>query len=199
MDRINALELRENELRGNVNTLQEEAGEILKRAEKVWDHISGLEEQKKGLQEEIGVLQNTKRTLTAAEVDALKGTKTLTGRLKGVTHKEFEALKRTASLVDKVVAQRDRALSMVKAADERVALAEQRVKEAKNESPSMMLRIKYRGLQAEFERMQKRLKTVLDMIPERLGAIKNAIRNILDDREPSQRNYEKNREYELER
>ena len=49
--------------------------------------------------------------MTAAEVEAIKGEKTLLGGLKGVTHKEFEAVKRTAVAVESMTAERDQALA----------------------------------------------------------------------------------------
>ena len=49
--------------------------------------------------------------MTAAEVEAIKGEKTLLGGLKGVTHKEFEAVKRTAAAVESMTAERDQALA----------------------------------------------------------------------------------------
>lgn len=70
-------------------------------AEKVQGNIKTLEEQKKGLQDEIAALQEERtKLLTTVEVKALKGMKTLTGKLKGVTYEEYEALQRTAIEVD---------------------------------------------------------------------------------------------------
>lgn len=79
-------------------------------AEKVKGEVKALEGQKEGLQGEIGGLQGEiaalrgerEKLLTTAEVKALKGTKTLTGGLKGVTYKEYEALQRTAAEVDRM-------------------------------------------------------------------------------------------------
>ena len=55
--------------------------------------------------------------MTAAEVEAIKGEKTLLGGLKGVTHKEFEAVKRTAVAVESMTAERDQALARAERAD----------------------------------------------------------------------------------
>ena len=54
------------------------------------------------LHEQIETLKTEKDTLNAAEVAALKGTRTLTGGLKNVSYKDYEALKRTASRVESV-------------------------------------------------------------------------------------------------
>lgn len=62
--------------------------------------VTALEGKKGSLEADVAALETKKETLTAAEVEALKGTKTLTGGLKGVTYTEFEALKRTAARVE---------------------------------------------------------------------------------------------------
>ena len=74
-------------------------------------------EQKNALRGEIEALQTEKEVLTAAEVEAIKGEKTLLGGLKGVTHKEFEAVKRTAVAVESMTAERDQALARAERAD----------------------------------------------------------------------------------
>lgn len=88
----------------------QEAAQARVHAEKVQGDIKALEGQKEGLQGEIGGLQGEiaalrgerEKLLTTAEVEALKGTRTLTGGLKGVTYKEYEALQRTAAEVDRM-------------------------------------------------------------------------------------------------
>ena len=67
--------------------------------------------------------------MTAAEVEAIKGEKTLLGGLKGVTHKEFEAVKRTAAAVESMTAERDQALARAERADLRATAAEAKVKQ----------------------------------------------------------------------
>ena len=87
-----------------------EAAQARVHVEKVQGDIKALEGQKEGLQGEIGGLQGEiaalrgerEKLLTTAEVEALKGTRTLTGGLKGVTYKEYEALQRTAAEVDRM-------------------------------------------------------------------------------------------------
>ena len=88
----------------------QEAAQARVHAEKVQGDIKTLEGQKEGLQGEIGGLQGEiaalrgerEKLLTTAEVESLKGTRTLTGGLKGVTYKEYEALQRTAAEVDRM-------------------------------------------------------------------------------------------------
>lgn len=62
--------------------------------------VASLEGKKGTLEADVAALQTKKDVLTAAEVAALKGTKTITGGLKGVTYTEFEALKKTAAKVE---------------------------------------------------------------------------------------------------
>jgi len=198
-DEINELERTRDVLKNNLNTLLETAEKASKTVEKEQGDIKHLERQKRGLQSEINALQNKKTILTAAEVNALKGTKTLMGGLKGVEYREYQALKRTASRVERVETERDRALAMVAAANKRVVLAERKADEAMNERPSVMLELRMMKLQEQFERMRNRLKKLINVIPEQLGAIKAAIGNILNDREPFQQERERGFERELER
>ena len=76
-----------------------------------------MEQKKTPYEGEIEALQTEKEVLTAAEVEAIKGEKTLLGGLKGVTHKEFEAVKRTAVAVESMTAERDQALARAERAD----------------------------------------------------------------------------------
>ena len=69
-------------------------------------------------------LTDREEVLTAAEVEAIKGEKTLLGGLKGVTHKEFEAVKRTAAAVESMTAERDQALARAERADLQATAAE---------------------------------------------------------------------------
>jgi len=80
-----------------VHEAQNEATEARKAADKVVDNLKFLESQKKALEDEINILQTKKEILSAEEIQALKGTKTLTGALKGVTYVEYETLKKTAT------------------------------------------------------------------------------------------------------
>lgn len=89
-------------------------------------------EQKNALRGEIEALQTEKEVLTAAEVEAIKGEKTLLGGLKGVTHKEFEAVKRTAVAVESMTAERDQALARAERADLRATAAEAKVKQLRH-------------------------------------------------------------------
>lgn len=80
-----------------------EASDARVHADRVQGDIKSLEGQKEGLQGEIAALRGEReKLLTTAEVEALKGSKTLTGGLKGVTYKEYEALQRTAAEVDRM-------------------------------------------------------------------------------------------------
>lgn len=65
--------------------------------------LTALENQKKQVEHDIAALRGERdKLLTAAEVEALNGKRTLTGGLKGVSYEDYEALKRTAAEVDRM-------------------------------------------------------------------------------------------------
>lgn len=158
-------------------------------AEIARDEVEGLQRQQSELQRDVAALQGRKeRLLTEREVNALKGQRTITGALKGVTFDEYEALRRTARRVGKVDAEKADALKQVKAAEERAAAAEEnarqsekRAKEALTESPSVKMQIENVELRHRLERIERWLKKLLAIIPEQFRSI---INNILRNREP---------------
>ena len=111
-------ELKKQTAHEEVLKAQQEALQARQRALQEQESIKPLVEQKNALRGEIEALQTEKEVLTAAEVEAIKGEKkTLLGGLKGVTHKEFEAVKRTAVAVESMTAERDQALARAERAD----------------------------------------------------------------------------------
>ena len=109
-------ELKKQTAHEEVLKAQQEALQARQRALQEQESIKPLVEQKNALRGEIKPYR-PKRGLTAAEVEAIKGEKTLLGGLKGVTHKEFEAVKRTAAAVESMTAERDQALARAERAD----------------------------------------------------------------------------------
>ena len=97
--------------------------EAQKEAEGIEASVNILKTEKTALQDDIKVLQTEKEKLTSAEVEAIKAEKTVFGGLKGVSHKEFEAVRRTASVVDQAIAQKELAMAQAKAANEAAAKA----------------------------------------------------------------------------
>ena len=85
------------------------------------------------------------KLLTTAEVEALKGTRTLTGGLKGVTYKEYEALQRTAAEVDSMRVR-------LSGAEERAAAVESREK-AVLDSYNRQLQEKSAELNAQYQKL----------------------------------------------
>lgn len=205
--RLNALNkaldqtcLREFGLRLNTNeTPQHKTVERLKEE-------SELRQEAAELREAIKDLQTQKDILTAAEVEAIKGEKTILGGLKGVTFKEYEALKRTAEKVESMEAERDKAIKARdiarkkrKEAEDKVTNAEERVSQAENyynakaheleaeytekkraleqERPSMKLKIQ----NAQLESDNKRLLTI---IQERLPEVYANLKRELLQRKP---------------
>ena len=122
-------ELKKQTAHEEVLKAQQEALQARQRALQEQESIKPLVEQKNALRGEIEALQTEKEVLTAAEVEAIKGEKTLLGGLKGVTHKEFEAVKRTAVAVESMTVERDQALARAERADLRATAAEAKVKQ----------------------------------------------------------------------
>jgi len=167
----------------------EEAEKASQAAETVKGEVNTLRKTKDALQGQIDGLQA--RLLTEKEVIALKGQKTLTGALKGVSYEDYEALRRTAQRVGKVDAERDKAIERVKAAEKKAAAAEERAKQALNEKPSMKMQMENVTLRAKLDRMEKRLKQLLNYIPEQIRA---AVQNILHDRDPFHREQQEHKQ-----
>ena len=170
------------------------AQEATKRAkeqiETVEVEVNSLHERRDALQSDVEALQA--RVLTEKEVTSLKGQKTLTGALKGVSYKEYESLKLTASHVKQMETERDKAISRMKASEKQTLEAEERAKEALNEKPSMQMRIENAQMKARIERIETWLKKLLEQLPERF---KGFIQNILRDREPFNQEQRQNRDH----
>lgn len=115
----------------------QDAVEAHQRALQAQERVNSLEAQQRALEGEIKALQTKREVLTAAEVEATKGQKTLLGGLKGVTYKQFEAVKRTAAAVDSMTVERDQALVRAKQAELRATIAEEQAKQAYAERPSL--------------------------------------------------------------
>ena len=138
---------------------QQEALQARQRALQEQESIKPLVEQKNALRGEIEALQTEKEVLTAAEVEAIKGEKTLLGGLKGVTHKEFEAVKRTAVAVESMTAERDQALARAERADLRATAAEAKVKTA-YEDANRQLQAKIREVEQDRPSMKAQMEIV---------------------------------------
>lgn len=146
------------------------------KAQVAKDEVNTLLERKKALQGEIKALQG--RLMTRREVESMKGEKTFTGALKGVSYDDYEALRRTARRVDKADTEKDKAIERAKVAEEK---AEKKIAQAMNERASVKMQMENAGLQGKIERMEERLKQVLNFVPEK---IRNAIQRILRDQDP---------------
>lgn len=97
--------------------------EAQKEAEDIEVSVNTLKTEKTALQDDIQALQTEKEQLTSAEVEAIKAEKTVFGGLKGVSHKEFEAVRRTAAVVDTAIADKEAAEARAKAAEQAAAKA----------------------------------------------------------------------------
>ena len=141
-------ELKKQTAHEEVLKAQYEAAEARQRVLQEQERIKPLEKRKKALEGEIEALQTRKEVLTAAEVEAIKGEKNLLGGLKGVTYKEFEAVKRTAAAVESMTAERDQALARAERADLRATAAEAKVKTA-YEDANRQLQAKIREVEQD--------------------------------------------------
>ena len=156
---------------------------------------SELRQEAAQLREAIKDLQTKKDVLTAAEVEALKGEKNILGGLKGVTYKEYEALKRTAEKVESMEAERDKAIASRNKAINRAKKAETdynaqaealeaeyeaKKRAVEQERPSMKLKIQ----NAQLESDNKRL---LSIIQERLPEVYANLKRELLQRKPKEK------------
>lgn len=146
MERVRAVRAEVAKVEQEAAAARLEAEEARVHADKVQGDIKSLEGQKEGLQGEIAALQGEReKLLTTAEVEALKGTRTLTGGLKGVTYKEYEALQRTAAEVDSMRVR-------LSGAEERAAAVESREK-AVLDSYNRQLQEKSAELNAQYQKL----------------------------------------------
>ena len=185
-------ELKKQTAHEEVLKAQQEALQARQRAFQEQESIKPLVEQKNALQGEIEALKTEKDILTSQEVKELKGEKTLFGGLKGVSFKEYEALKRTAEAVESITEERDQALDRAKHSDQRATAAEEKAKLA-YEDANAQLKAKIRevendrpSLKAHIEniRLQKENEELKDTIQELKSTVKmlvNIIREKLPD------------------
>lgn len=152
-------ELKKQTAHEEVLKAQQEAAQARQRALQEQERIRPLEKKKKALEGEIEALQTEKEVLTAAEVEAIKGEKTLLGGLKGVTHKEFEAVKRTAAAVESLAAERDQALARAERADLRATAAEAKVESAYADA-NRQLREKIREVEQDRPSMKAQMEII---------------------------------------
>ena len=147
------------------------------------ERTKALEKQKKALEGQIQSLQEQTYILTSKEVADLKGEKTLMGGLKGVSFREYEALKRTASQVDTMRSECDQALRIASEANERARTAEfersnayadafavankklqEKIREVEQDRPSMQM---YRE-NVKLKRENDSLKNLFSFVMEQL-------------------------------
>lgn len=140
-------------------SIQQEAIEAHISAEKAKDKVFTLQDEKRRLQGDIKALQTEKEVLTAKEVEAVKSEKTILGGLKGVSYKDFEAIKNTAMKVDQVSAERDKALARAKKADQRADNAEVKAEQAYAEA-NRQLRIKIAEVEKDRPSLKMRMENI---------------------------------------
>lgn len=150
------------------------------------------------LRAEITALEQKKdKILTSAEVEALKGKKTLLGGLKNVTYVEFEALKRTAAQVDTAVQEvkvandrAERAEAYAQAKAQSILAAERASMYQEYQAKTATIRSEYNELLQENIALTKKINTLEKIVnylehivktkmPEILKTVDRRIKNII--------------------
>jgi len=182
-----------------LNAAAEKAREM---TETVKGEVNTLEGQKRALESDVEALQA--KILTEREVLDLKGKKTLTGALKGVTFEDYANLRETALRVGKVDAERDRAVKKAiaerdkekdraDAAEKKVAAAEKRARDAMDDRPSVKMMLENVELKHRLENIERWLKKLVSLIPEQFKTIVN---KILRNQEPFSQEQRRSREHD---
>lgn len=149
--------------------------------------VNTLRQSKDGLEREITALTAKREKLTSAEVEAVIGERTWFGGLKGVTYKEFEAIKRTAARVDSMTAavermgvERDTALQQRDAAraeveriksetnqwvDDANRQLKEKIQEVEKDRPSLKARVEINNLRKDNSKLRA---IIQEVAPERL-------------------------------
>lgn len=188
-------------------TAHAEVQQATQKATEAINNMNALERQKNTLQGEIESLQTVKEELTAAEVEALKGTKTITGALKGVSYIEYEALKATAVKVKSMEAERDRAEKRASAAEQKVKTAyadanaklAAKIKEVENDRPSMKMYMEVDKLEKENKRLTILIEKIQNFLEKRFPQVYEALKNTLKNQSRSQEKNSRNRGSDRER
>lgn len=166
---------------------QERLVEARQTLSEVQGGIETLRQVKDGLEREITALTAKREKLTSAEVEAVIGERTWFGGLKGVTYKEFEAIKRTAARVDSMTAavermgvERDTALAERDAAraeveriknqtnqwvDDANRQLKEKIQEVEKDRPSLKARVEINNLRKDNSKLRA---IIQEVAPERL-------------------------------
>lgn len=180
--------------------------------------LDGLISQKTALMDDINRLTTERDVLSEAEVEAIKGEKNLLGGLKGVTYKEFEALKRTATAVEDMAAERDEALSRAKDSEYRISIAEARaskayadannklrekIQEVERDRPSLKMQQENIRLQRENDSLRRELDKYQTITKDLAEIVRNRLpevyESIIRGGEQKERNKSKSHEDTLDK
>lgn len=145
-------------------------------------------QEKETLERDVKALKTEKAVLTSAEVKSLKAEKTVFGGLKGVTYKEYEAVKRTAAAVESMAAERDQALAQVECAEQRATNAELKIKSAYDDA-NRQLREKIREVEQDRPSMKAQMELIqLSKENDTLKAENSSLRSRVETLEKMVRN-----------
>lgn len=178
------------ELRYKLETAKEkiekqaqESAQKAVEADKMNREYKSLAEKKNALESEIEGLTAKKEILTSVQVEAIKGEKSFLGGLKGVSFKEYAALKRTAVGVDQMALERDHALQRAVQAEEKAKkayadanrqLAEKK-REIEQDRPSLKMHMENIALRRENEELKEKIKRQRGMIDRLLAVLKEHV------------------------
>lgn len=106
------------------------------------------------------------RWMTAKQVEALEGKKTLTGSVKGISYADYDALRRTAAAVDKMRVEKADAEKKAQAAEARAIKAEDACGKASMKTQLEMVQLKKdnRQLDRLLDGMLKKHDFLMDLI-----------------------------------
>lgn len=166
---------------------QERLVEARQALSEIQGSVNALRQNKNGLEREITALTAKREKLTSAEVEAVIGERTWFGGLKGVTYKEFAAIKRTAARVDSMTAavermgvERDTALAERDAAraeveriknqtnqwvDDANRQLKEKIQEVEKDRPSLKARVEINNLRKDNSKLRA---IIQEVAPERL-------------------------------
>lgn len=162
-------ELKKQTAREEVQKAQQEVKKAQQEVFNVKARVEEAKNEKNAIEGEILALQTKKTELTEQEVRELNGKRSLFGGLKGVTFQEYEALKRTALNVDKMKAERDGAIARATRTEKALAEAEQNIKSLEHENKTLSIQNSF--LSRKILELEKALKTLSEIIKEKLPEI----------------------------
>jgi hypothetical protein len=178
--------------RDELKEIKIESDELKQQETEIKSRVQELEEDFSNLQGKV---------LSAEEVNAIEGKKTILGGLKDVSYEDFLSLKKTAEQVESIKAERDKAVESAKrsgqkarqteeAADKKVKQAEELARQqirqaneqaeaAKNEKPSIKLNMEVSKLRSENKDLNNEVSFLKNAIEKIISALPENMKNLI--------------------